>query len=890
MKKFTMKMNLLCTLMIIVRRRNRMDGACRWSSSSPESTLSGINFSVSENQLVAIIGPVGSGKTTLLHVLLKELSLEGGTLEVNGRVSYASQEPWLFGGSVRQNILFGQEYNENKYKEVVRVCALERDFTLFPYGDKTIVGERGTMLSGGQRARINLARAVYKDADIYLLDDPLSAVDTHVGKQLFEDCISKYLGDKCVVLVTHQLQYLHKVSRIDLLEDGKISISGTYQQLQNSGRDFTNLLNEHKDEHNDDEEKKDRKSKHEVMEEDKPGEPTEVKEHVEKGKISGEVYRRYFKAGGRLWQAFAMLIIFILAQVIGNGNDYFVTWWVNYEQDKLAQANFTNTTETFWDTVFFEYNGLYIYTSFAVMVVVMVVSRSVIFYKFCMVASRKLHDNMFNNVVFATMEFFNNNPSGRILNRFSKDMGAVDENLPGAMIDTIQIGLNVLGISIVVGIVNPWVLLSTVVILTIFYGIRVVYLATSRNIKRMEGTTRSPVFSHLSASLQGLTTIRAFGAQEILREEFDKHQNLHSSAFYMFLVAGKTFGFWLDFHCVIYIALVVVSFLFIEKESYGGNVGLAITQSMGLCGQFQWGMRQWSELENMMTAVERVLEYTEIKPEPQGVVKEPPKFWPEEGNVKFESVYMKYSENEPFVLKDLSFDVKRGEKVGIVGRTGAGKSSLVSALFRLCQIEGKIIIDNVNTKEISLENLRSKISIIPQEPVLFSGTLRKNLDPFDHHNDDVIWSALEQVELKGAIDDLASGLESKISEGGSNFSVGQRQLLCLARAIIRKNKILILDEATANVDPQTDALIQTTIRDKFGDCTVLTIAHRLNTIMDSDKVLVMDSGTVVEFDHPHNLLQNKDGIFASLVKQTGRAMSDNLTAIAEMNYNMRKDE
>lgn len=309
-------------------------------------------------------------------------------------------------------------------------------------------------------------------------------------------------------------------------------------------------------------------------------------------------------------------------------------------------------------------------------------------------------------------------------------------------------------------------------------------------------------------------------------------------------------------------------------------MGLAITQAMSLSGWFQYGIRQWSEMENTMTSIERIKEYAEVVPEADSQTKEPAETWPESGDVKFDDVSLRYGKDEPYVLKNLSFSIKSNEKIGIVGRTGAGKSSTIAALFRLADIDGQILIDNVDTKTIPLNRLRSRISIIPQEPVLFSGTLRKNLDPFDEYSDDVIWNALEEVELKPTVSDLPSGLESKMSEGGSNFSVGQRQLVCLARAIVRKNKILVLDEATASVDPHTDGLIQNTIQKKFAGCTVFTIAHRLHTIMDSDKVLVMDAGRVVELDHPYLLLQNQRGVFTSLVEQTGRAMAGNLLEIA----------
>ncbi|KAJ8954554.1 hypothetical protein NQ318_000788 [Aromia moschata] len=877
------------------------NASVKWIKSSPENTLENITFSVNSDQLVAVVGPVGGGKSTLLHAILKELPPVEGSVEVEGIVSYASQEPWLFGGSIRQNIIFGQEFNLRKYDEVVRVCALQRDFALFPYGDRTLVGARGVTLSGGQRARINLARAIYKEADIYLLDDPLSAVDTRVGKQLFDECICGYLKHKCVVLVTHQLQYLRNVNTIYLLSGGKVETSGSYSELKNSDSEFTKLLEDSKEEEEEANRRLSQVNGGEENDEEK-GTPTQEKEERGSGTIAGRVYKSYLRAGGNWCKTAALVVAFIISQITASSTDYFVSIWSNVEQWKSEnQLKLQNATDinnvtleadiisgrslqSFLNEYLTENAAIIIYSCLVFITVILTVTRSISFFRFCMTASTRLHNRMFDKIVNAPMIFFNTNPPGRILNRFSKDIGSVDETLPLTIVDTMQIGLTVAAISLVIGSLNPWIILLTVIILIIFYLIRRVFLATSRDVKRVEGVTRSPIYTHLTASLQGLTTIRAFGAQEILTFEFDNYQDQYSSAYYMFLGANRTFGFWLDFICVIYIALVTVSILFVENEMFGGNVGLALTQSMGLTGMFQWGMRQWSELENQMTSVERVNEYVEIQPEIDENTREPPKFWPENGRVKFDKLCLKYGPDDPYVLKYLTFELKPQEKVGVVGRTGAGKSSLIAALFRLTHIDGRVLIDDVDTKEVPLHTLRSKISIIPQEPVLFSGTLRKNLDPFDEYNDEVLWNALDEVELKNAVTDLPSGLDSKMSEGGSNFSVGQRQLVCLARAIIRNNKILVMDEATANIDPQTDALIQTTIRRKFADCTVLTIAHRLHTIMDSDKVLVMDAGQVCEFDHPYKLLLKPSGIFHGLVLETGKAMAENLTSIAKQNY------
>ncbi|XP_060518789.1 probable multidrug resistance-associated protein lethal(2)03659 isoform X2 [Cylas formicarius] len=883
-----------------------------WTQTAKGNILNNISMDVSSGQLAAVIGPVGSGKTTLLHAILKELLPVSGSAQIEGSISYASQEPWLFVGSVRQNITFGQEFNVAKYNEVVRVCALERDFALFPYGDRTIVGERGVSLSGGQRARINLARAVYKEADIYLLDDPLSAVDTHVGRHLFDECIAGYLKSKCVVLVTHQLQYLKNVQSIYLLGNGKIESSGTYEEVQNSGTEFTNLLEELKDiidDSNGDENIDWKKSsgpristKEVVSKTEK--DPTEEKEGQGRGTVNWSVYKTYILSGGHGCTIFMVLLAFILAQTFASCGDYFLTYWVNVEQirrnqketldlDLFSEVVYSsdngtlhlNKLQQFWLDHIGEHTALIAYSCIIAVTVIITIVRSLWFFRCCMNASIKLHNTMFGKIVYGTMRFFHLNPSGRILNRFSKDMNQIDEYLPTMLLDTLQFGVNVLAALTVVSVVNIWMLIPAIVVLFIFYYIRFIYLRTSRNIKRLEGIARSPVYSHLTTSLQGLTTIRAFGAQEMLKKEFDDYHNKYSSVFFMFLASSRCFGLWLDFHCVIFITIVTFSFLIMNTETYGANVGLAITQSITLTGTLQFAVRQWSELENTMTCVERVKEYADVVPEKdEGAVK-PAITWPQSGNIKFQNLSLKYAPSEPNVLNDMTFEIKSREKVGIVGRTGAGKSSIIVALFRLADIEGNIFIDDVDTKSISLNKLRSHISIIPQEPVLFSGTLKKNLDPFGEYNDNVLWSALEEVELKPAVSKLPQGLETVMSEGGSNFSVGQRQLVCLARAIIRNNKILVLDEATANVDPQTDLLIQSTIRKKFSQCTVLTVAHRLHTIMDSDKVLVMDAGRVVEFGPPHELLQNKQtGVFYELVLQTGKAMADNLISIAEESY------
>ncbi|KAG5892174.1 hypothetical protein JTB14_026412 [Gonioctena quinquepunctata] len=858
--------------------------SARWAEEATEDTLINISFSITSSQLLAIVGPVGSGKSSILNLLLRELPLKSGKMEVGGKISYTSQEPWLFAASVKQNIIFGEEFDEERYERVVGACALKSDFNLLPYGDRTLVGERGKALSGGQKSRINLARCVYRRADIYLLDDPLSAVDANVGKHLFEYCIKEFLADKICVLVTHQLQYLRDVDNIIVLDDGELIMEGTYEQIQTRDHDFIETMGKLQGDEIDVKDPKKVKSKHNAVEEIETDDEDQIMERETQGvgNIRGATYWAYLKAGGGKVSITFLIFLFIFCQVVANGGEYFVTYWVNSEQDltdriarNLSQPNETLDREKI----------IYYYSAITVGTIIVAVIKSVYFMLFFAVASRNLHDFIFSRIIRATMRFFNTNPSGRILNRFSKDLGTIDEYIPSIIIDVVEIGLLVLGVIVLSSIVSPWLLLPSFFLIVLFYFIRVIYIETSRSVKRIEAITKSPMFSHMTATVHGLGTIRAFNAQEILVKEFDEYQDTHSTAWFLYMASSKCFGFWLDLICIFFIGVAIFSLLMFSKNLHGGDLGLVITQFFGLIGSLQWGMRQWSEMENNMTSVERVLEYTKLESEPdRDEIANLPKDWPERGHIVFKNVNLRYSEADPYVLKNMNFVVEPKEKVGIVGRTGAGKSSTITALFQLYPVEGSIEIDGVDTTKMPLDQVRSQIAIIPQEPVLFSGTMRRNLDPFEQYSDEVLWNALEQVELKEEIEEFPAGLNTNVSEGGSNFSVGQRQLVCLARAIIRKNKILVLDEATANVDPQTDALIQTTIRKKFAECSVLTIAHRLHTVMDSDKILVMNQGYIEEYNHPHVLLQNEKGLLRSLVDSTGPTISKNLQSIAKENY------
>ncbi|XP_038948895.1 ATP-binding cassette subfamily C member 4 isoform X2 [Rattus norvegicus] len=901
-----------------------------WDKALDTPTLQGLSFTARPGELLAVVGPVGAGKSSLLSAVLGELPPTSGLVSVHGRIAYVSQQPWVFSGTVRSNILFGRKYEKERYEKVIKACALKKDLQLLEDGDLTVIGDRGATLSGGQKARVNLARAVYQDADIYLLDDPLSAVDAEVGKHLFQLCICQTLHEKITILVTHQLQYLKAASHILILKDGEMVQKGTYTEFLKSGVDFGSLLKKENEEAEPSpvpgtptlrnrtfseasiwSQQSSRPSLKDGVPDAQDAENTQAAQPEEsrsEGRIGFKAYKNYFSAGASWFFIIFLVLLNLMGQVFYVLQDWWLSHWANRQgalnDTKNANGNVTGTLDLSW------YLG--IYTGLTAVTVLFGIARSLLVFYVLVNASQTLHNRMFESILKAPVLFFDRNPieltqlevfrvvdgaldshrhlshphpwpqngslqasvtsvtgsdvirfpevlllalPGRILNRFSKDIGHMDDLLPLTFLDFIQTLLLVVSVIAVAAAVIPWILIPLVPLSIIFVVLRRYFLETSRDVKRLESTTRSPVFSHLSSSLQGLWTIRAYKAEERCQELFDAHQDLHSEAWFLFLTTSRWFAVRLDAICAVFVIVVAFGSLVLAKTLDAGQVGLALSYSLTLMGMFQWSVRQSAEVENMMISVERVIEYTDLEKEaPWECRKRPPPGWPHEGVIVFDNVNFTYSLDGPLVLKHLTALIKSREKVGIVGRTGAGKSSLISALFRLSEPEGKIWIDKILTTEIGLHDLRKKMSIIPQ------------------------------VQLKEAIEDLPGKMDTELAESGSNFSVGQRQLVCLARAILKKNRILIIDEATANVDPRTDELIQQKIREKFAQCTVLTIAHRLNTIIDSDKIMVLDSGRLREYDEPYVLLQNPESLFYKMVQQLGKGEAAALTETAKQVY------
>ncbi|XP_015437283.1 PREDICTED: probable multidrug resistance-associated protein lethal(2)03659 [Dufourea novaeangliae] len=917
-----------------------------WVPENLPPTLCNVSMQIRAGELFALVGSVGSGKSSIIHLLLREISLGAGKVKfisypakeiqnnklgyivqkLNLKVSYASQEPWLFSGSVRQNILFGLPYDRERYVAVTKACALTRDFQQLPYGDMTNVGENGSSLSGGQKARVNLARAVYRQADIYLLDDPLSAVDARVAKHLFQKCIREYLRGKTRVLVTHQVQFLKEAHTIAVMDRGSVRMQGSYDELSKSSKDFTEIIEGIKMSADATREKEtediplnesttkrqiSRKSvgrssiistassiltyNYEIQE----FAPSEDNEEEAIGRASANVYLNYFKYGGSCFVLAMLVFVFIVSQVIVSGNDYWVSYWTNLEVIRRSVENGSQAdsyqysymfNNTFFSSIFTldsngllsESDALYVYAFCIVSCIVIAFGRGFFFMQICMVASRNIHNSMFWSVLQTTMSFFHRNSTGRIMNRFSKDVGTIDELLPLALLETVIVFCTTSGIFIMIVIVSYWMIVPLTVLLVLIYVIRLQYLKVVRRLKRLEGIAKSPVFSHMTATLEGLSTIKTSGSDvsRLLQRQFDQLQDVHTGAWYMTLVAPSAFGLYLDIAVSFVIGAISFSFILLDRgNTLGGTVGLALSQAFLILGTLPYGIKKSSDVVAQMISVERILEYVGLPSEGNWETSNPPPAdWPNHGQVILKNVSLQYEKNEAPVLKNLNVTIEPGWKVGVVGRTGAGKSSLISALFRLFPegLDGQIKVDGIDVSTVGLHEFRTKISIIPQQPFLFTDTVRNNLDPFNSYDDTTLWDSLHQVELNDLV------LDQKLQYSGGNLSIGQKQLICLARAVLKNNRILILDEATANIDNQTDALIQKTIRTRFSDCTVITVAHRLNTIIDCDRIIVMDAGCIAEFGCPHELLRDKpNGIFSTMVANTGPTMAKTLREQAE---------
>ncbi|RZB38622.1 ABC tran domain containing protein, partial [Asbolus verrucosus] len=839
----------------------------RIDASVKESTIISNTSLKIESGLTVITGKLGSGKSSLLKIILEDYPICKGKLIVEGKLSYAAQKPWLFPSTIKQNIVFGQNFDEKRYQKVLHICDLKMDIDNFEYGDSTIMGDHGINLSKGQEARISLARAVYYDADIYLLDDCLSSLDAQVQDIIFHRCIKNFLTNKIILMVTHNEKHFKESDNVIVMEGGIVKFNGKFNDISNEEIKQISVNEE--------------KVMDEIVFEKIEGEESEgmqedsnliknmkdktiYHEIKKKGTVDLKVYQKYLRFGGGGCILFLILSVFLLAQISTSYTEKLLTNWIHIQQMKseCKTYNLSNTTQCqYQKTVKRNNEVMILYTVTMIFSTIFVLFRAYTLFNFSSKASNKLHKAAFQAIIHSTMQFFDMHYIGNILNRFSKDMTTVDEYVPFLMYSCLKAAFLVGGVIILVVTVNFYFAIPAIIFSLTVYLARRYYIPTGRSLKRLEAATRSPMIGHFNATLEGLTTIKAYGTQKILQAEFDKYQDINVSAYHMMQCALRAFAYSLDILCNVFIAAVIITFLSFDMGVDVGNVGLAITQSFTLASLIQWGIKQWAELENQMTSVERVLEYTEIDQENRsGLVLEN---WPSEGTMEFQHVNLSYGNSKNYVLDDINFVINPHSKTGIVGRTGAGKSSLISVLFRLYLNTGRIVIDDVDIKTLSLDFLRSRITVIPQDPFLFSDTIRHNIDPIGHCTDEEIWKVIRMVKMNEVI----TSLDDIISENGSKFSSGQRQLICLARAIVSKNKIIILDEVAANMDYETDMLINTILEKCFASCTVIIIAHRLHSVLNCQKIMLISKGTVAEFDEPNLLLNNIESIFFKMVEQ-----------------------
>mmetsp|Transcript_107829 Transcript_107829/g.220103 ORF Transcript_107829/g.220103 Transcript_107829/m.220103 type:complete len:1402 (+) Transcript_107829:151-4356(+) len=874
--------------------------------------LSGVSLEFRKGQLTCVIGKVGCGKSALLQAIIGELPVykgritqrynsntDGGDKEQKNvrtreKIAYASQDPWIMNGTVFENITMGLPFDQEWYNRVIDACGLRMDLAIFQDGDKTLVGERGVQCSGGQRARIGLARAIYRDAEVLVADDPLSAVDAKVGKQIFNEallglCVKR---GRCVVLATHQHQYIHDYECV-LLESGRVKHIGSYYDcVEAAGGTLSLEKASEGSSSSDDESVAPRKSfaldeTEQECEEDEchfeeladPNAKTtsndgaskakqEFEETQDTGDVKWDTLTNYVHAMGGWRVGIFIIFVFCFTQGIALWAIVTMGQWGKLPVQEQGSRNFMT-----------------LIIGQVILAVILATFRAFFSYARLVSASKKLHDEMAKAVLRAKIAFFDTNPMGRILNRFSADVGSNDDMLPDTIFDFAVFAFISLGAVLTTLVTLPFILLIMPPLIYKFILVRRMFVTSTQELKRIEGGARSPIFAMMNESLSGIATIRANETIQYFTKKFERVHDAHTRVFFAFIGCSRWVGFRMD--SIVYLMMSCVCFLSVLFQAQGwfnvdpAILGMSISMLLQMCASFQWCIRQSAEIVNLMVSVERVLGYGKIEPEAPLKLesdKDLDESWPSKGAIDVKNVDVRYRTSLPLALDGASFSVPSGSRIGVVGRTGSGKSTIVQTLFRLLESErGQINIDGIDIANIGLHRLRTSISVIPQHPTLFSGsTVRENLDVFGLHSNEAIHEALKSAHLTEAIAELPKGIDTIVSEGGSNFSVGQRQLLCLARAILSKNKILILDEATASVDRRTDQMLHESLNESFGDATVIAVAHRLDTVIDHDFILVLGRGKVLEFGPPADLLKKSGGAFFTMVQDTGETTANEL--------------
>lgn len=848
-------------------------GNFSWDPDSTILTIENVNLKVKRGNKVAVCGPVGAGKSSVLYALLGEIPKVSGNVNVCGSIAYVSQASWIQSGTVRDNILFGKPMNKIKYDEAIRVTALDKDIENFDYGDLTEIGQRGINMSGGQKQRIQLARAVYDDADIYLLDDPFSAVDAHTAATLFNDCVISALANKTVILVTHQIEFLSEVDHILVMEGGKITQSGSYEELLTAGTAFEQLVVAHRKsltlsdplvDKNEVEPQRGNANGLEgikqpyVKKESSEGEismmpGTQLTEEEEKeiGDIGFKPFLDYVYISKGLFHVVCNLSTqtgFVALQAAAS-------YWLAFaiQSPKISSTIIIS-----------------VYTLISTLSAFFVYLRSLFAALLGLRASDAFFSGFTNSIFNAPMLFFDSTPVGRILTRASSDLSVLDFDIPFAYAFVTAAVIELVATIGIMASVTWQVLLVGIFATATSKYVQGYYQASARELMRINGTTKAPIMNYASETALGVATIRAFNKSERFFQNYLKLVDTDAKVFLFSNAAME----WLVLRTETLqnLTLFAAAFLLVLRPNgyvAPGLVGLSLSYAFALTGTQVFLSRWYSSLVNYIISVERIKQFMHIPPEPPAVVedKRPPPSWPSKGRIELLDLKIRYRPNAPIVLKGITCTFREGSRIGVVGRTGSGKTTLISALFRLVDpYSGQIIVDGIDICSIGLKDLRLKLSIIPQEPTLFRGSIRTNLDPLGIYSDEEIWKALEKCQLKDTISRLPNLLDSSVSDEGENWSMGQRQLFCLGRVLLRRNRILVLDEATASIDSATDSVLQKVIREEFSNCTVITVAHRVPTVIDSDMVMVLSFGKLVEYDEPSKLMETNSS-FSKLVAE-----------------------
>ncbi|XP_056698801.1 ABC transporter C family member 3-like isoform X2 [Spinacia oleracea] len=824
------------------------EGNFGWDPSSPSPTLKDINLRVQHGMRVAVCGTVGSGKSSLLSCILGEVPKISGSLRLSGSKAYVPQSPWIQSGKIVDNILFGQKMDHERYDRVLEACSLKKDLEILSFGDQTVIGERGINLSGGQKQRMQIARALYQDADIYLFDDPFSAVDAHTGSHLFKECLLGLLESKTVIYVTHQVEFLPAADLILVMKNGRILQAGKYNAILASGTDFMELVGAHEEAlsaldsvepgmikptfHEEYSGTKPLEEGSNVGEDGKADDTAGIKgqlvqeEEREKGRVGLSVYWKYITTayGG------ALIPFILLAQILFQTLQILSNYWMAWATPVSPDAKPTVDDKTL----------IMVYVALSVGSAFCILARASLLMTVAYKTATSLFTKMHSCIFRAPMSFFDATPSGRILNRV-------------------------------------FVIFIPVIAISLWY--QQYYIPSARELCRLVGVTKAPVIQHFAETISGATTIRSFDQESRFCQTSVQLVNGYSRPKFYNAAAMEWLCIRLDMLSSITFA---ASLIFLISFPVGlidpGIAGLSVTYGLNLNmlqGSLIWNL---CNMENKIISVERIYQYTCIPSEPPLFIEEnrPVPSWPSLGDVNVQDLQIRYAPHMPLVLRGITCTFQGRKKTGIVGRTGSGKSTLIQALFRIVEpAVGKIMLDGIDISSIGLHDLRTRLSIIPQDPTMFEGTVRSNLDPLEEYTDEQIWEALDKCQLGDEVRNKEGKLDSIVTENGENWSMGQRQLVCLGRVLLKRSKVLILDEATASVDTATDNLIQQTLRKHFSDSTVIIVAHRITSVIDSDMVVLLSYGLVEECDSPLKLLENKSSSFAKLVTEyTTRANSN----------------